>query len=184
MTYSPKEDSYLLAKEVKKCLSKFNKKQKETLKVLDMGSGSGIQAKTCIKSGIKKESILCADIDKEVIEGLKKQNFLAVQTNLFTKISKKKKFDLIIFNPPYLPEDKYDKARDTSGGKKGYETIIRFLKQAKSYLAKNGTILLLFSSLSDPNFILEYALKQGYWAKKISEEKLFFEKLFVYSFKL
>jgi len=179
MIYSPQEDSHLLGKEVKKYVSKIKNKQ---IKILDMGSGSGIQAETCIKSGIKKENILCADIDKEVITFLKNKNINAVHSNLFSKV--KGKFDLIIFNPPYLPEHKHDKEKDTTGGKKGYETILRFLKQAKSHLTKKGVILLLFSSLSDPNFILEYALKNRYKAKKLSEESLFFEKLFVYSFEL
>jgi len=181
MVYSPQEDSYLLAKEIKKYISKI-KNKKEKLKVLDVGSGSGIQAQTCLKAGIKKENILCADIDKEVIRFLKGKNIKAIHSNLFSDIGGK--FDLIVFNPPYLPEHKHDKAKDTTGGKKGYETIIRFLKSAKSHLTKNGVILLLFSSLSDPNFILEFALKNGYKADKLSEESLFFEKLFVYGFKL
>jgi len=183
MVYSPEQDSYLLAKEVKKYISKIkNQKHKEELKILDMGSGSGIQAETCIKSKIKKENIISVDIDKDTLKFLQEKGIKAVYSNLFSKV--KGKFNLIIFNPPYLPEHKHDKAKDTSGGKKGYETILKFLKQAKSHLAEKGVILLLFSSLSDPNFILGYALKQRYRAKKLSEESLFFEKLFVYEFKL
>jgi len=179
MVYSPQEDSYLLGKEIRKYI--LNLKNRK-IKVLDMGSGSGIQAQTCIKSGIKKENILSADIDKEVIKFLKNKDIKAIHSDLFSKI--KGKFDLIIFNPPYLPEHKHDKGKDTTGGKKGYETIIKFLKQGKSHLTSGGKILLLFSSLSDPNFILEYSLKQGYKVNKLSEESLFFEKLFVYEFKL
>jgi len=175
MIYAPQEDSHLLGKEVKRYISKLKKR---CIKVLDMGSGSGIQAQTCIKAGLEKENILCADIDKEAVKFIKNRGIKVIQSNLFSKV--KGKFDLIIFNPPYLPEHEYDKGKDTTGGKKGYETILRFLKSAKSHLEKKGIILLLFSSLSDPNFILEYALKQYYTAKKLSEEKLFFEKLYVY----
>jgi len=177
MVYSPQEDSHLLGKEISKYI--FNLKDKE-IKVLDMGSGSGIQAQICIRAGIKKENILSVDVDKDAVKFLKKKGINAVYSDLFSKI--KEKFDLILFNPPYLPEHKHDKAKDTSGGKKGYETILRFLKQAKSHLNKKGIILLLFSSLSDPNVILEYALKQGYKSNKLSEESLFFEKLYVYAF--
>jgi release factor glutamine methyltransferase len=178
MVYSPQEDSHLLGKEINKYIS--NLKNKE-IKVLDMGSGSGIQAQTCIRAGIKKENILSVDVDKDAVKFLKKKGINAVYSDLFSKI--KEKFDLILFNPPYLPEHKHDKAKDTSGGKKGYETILRFLKQAKSHLNKKGIILLLFSSLSDPNVILEYALKQGYKSNKLSSESLFFEKLYVYEFR-
>jgi len=179
MVYSPQEDSYLLGKEVKKYLLHLKNKDR---KVIDMGSGSGIQAQICLKLEIKKENILCVDIDKEAVKFIKNKNIKTIQSNLFNKV--RSKFDLIIFNPPYLPEHKYDKKKDTTGGKKGYETILRFLKQAKSHLNKKGAILLLFSSLSDPNFILEYALKQKYKPEKLIEKNLFFEKLFVYKFQL
>ncbi|MDI6738732.1 MAG: methyltransferase, partial [Nanoarchaeota archaeon] len=91
------------------------------------------------------------------------------------------KFDLIIFNPPYLPfernEDR-ETALQVAGGKKGHEIIEGFLKQAKSHLEKNGKILLLFSSLSGD--IEKIMAKEGYKFKKIDEKPLFFEKLFVY----
>jgi hypothetical protein len=57
------------------------------------------------------------------------------------------------------------------------------LKQAKKYLSKKGVILLLFSSLSKPRTILKKAKKMNYKAKKICQENLFFEKLFIYEFK-
>ena len=180
MVYPPAEDSWLLENEVKNYISKL--KNKPT-RVLDMGSGSGIQALACISSGIKKSSILCADIDKEAVKFLKKSGLIAVHSDLFSKI--RGKFGLIIFNPPYLPEDKeeYDKEKDTTAGKKGYETILLFLKQAKQHLSKGGSILLLFSSLSKPRIILSCAKQQGYRAEKLAEKRLFFEKLYVYRMK-
>jgi release factor glutamine methyltransferase len=88
-------------------------------------------------------------------------------------------FHVIIFNPPYLPEDTQepqDSKTATTGGKKGNEIILKFLEQAKSYLEKNGTIFLITSSLAeDINFE-----KFGYKAKEIGCENLFFERLCVY----
>lgn len=183
MVYTPAEDSYLLKREVKKYLTNINKKHengKSKIKVLDMGSGSGIQALTCLEQGINKQSILCADIDKGTVGYLKKQKLKTVHTDLFSRINKDEKFDLIIFNAPYLPEDEYDKEKDTTAGKEGYETIIRFIRQAKTHLDGKGVILLLFSSLSKPQIILNYAKREGYKTEKLAEEKLFFEKLYVY----
>ncbi len=184
MVYQPAEDSYLLEKEVKSLISKLKNKELDKIKVLDMGSGSGIQAQASIKSGIKMSNVLCVDIDEEVIDFLKKQKLQAVQSNLFSNI--KDKFNLIIFNAPYLPEDKdekkYGKVLDTTAGKKGFEIIIKFLEQAKQHLNKEGKILLLFSNLSKPRVILKEAKQLGYKYKKLAEQKLFFEKLFVYEF--
>jgi len=72
MPYEPAEDSFLLEREVKNYLEKL--KDKKEMRILDMGSGSGIQAKICIKAGIKKSNVLCADIDDRVIAFLRKKN--------------------------------------------------------------------------------------------------------------
>lgn len=184
MIYSPSDDSFLLADEVKKHIFNILGKGKNKLKVLDMGSGSGIQALSAIESGIKKTNILCADIDNEAVKFLKRLKLKTIKTNLFSNIKKSDKFSLIIFNAPYLPESKYDNQADTTAGKKGYEIIIEFLKQAKSHLAKKGAILLLFSSLSKPKIILKEAKSLKYNFKILAKKSVgFFEKLFVYKIK-
>lgn len=170
--YVPREDSYFLSEVLKEHL----KHRDKIIKILDMGSGSGIQAELCKKLGF--ENITAADIDEEAVSFLKRRGFNAVKSNLFSNIQSK--FSLIVFNPPYLPEHKYDKEKDTTGGKRGYETIIEFLKQAKSHLEKQGKILLLFSSLSNPKVIKEEAEKLGYKISFLASKKLFLEELFVY----
>ena len=183
MIYQPAEDSYLLKEQIKKLLNKLSKEEKQNFKVLDMGSGSGIQAFACISSGIPRKNIIAADINPEAITELKKQKIPARKTNLFLHINKSKKFNLIIFNAPYLPANKYDKQPDTTAGKKGNEIIIKFLRKAKNYLAKEGNIMLLFSSLSKPQDILDYAKKREYKAELLSEKNVgMMEKLFVYKF--
>ena len=188
--YQPSDDSYLLAEEVKKhlilILNKDKNKYKDIFqkfKILDMGSGSGIQAETCKR--LEFNNIICADITPEAVKHLKNQGFKTVKTNLFSDINPKTKFDLIIFNPPYLPEDKRepeDSKLNTTAGKEGYEIIIKFLKQAKGYLNSDGKILLLFSSLSKPRIIKQEAKKMGYKFNELDKISLFFEKLFVYEF--
>lgn len=177
--YEPSDDSYLLQKTLEKFLEKNNK----NIKILDLGSGSGIQALTCRELGFNK--ILVSDVNKESIKELKKLGFKAVKSNLFSNI--KGKFDLIIFNPPYLPEDKLeplDSKINTTAGKKGYEIIVKFLIQAKKHLTNKGVILLLFSSFSRPKIILREAKEFGYSYDLLDRKKLFFEELYVFEFKL
>jgi len=170
--YHPAEDSFILSESIKKYLEKKGK----SFKILDMGTGSGIQAETCKSLGFN--NILAADIDSASLEYVKnKVKVKTIKSNLFSKI--KNKFDLILFNPPYLPEHEHDKEKDTSGGKKGDETIIKFLNQAKSHLTKDGEILLLSSSLT-PNKEINKIIKKYYKKKKLSEKKLFFEILEVW----
>ncbi len=167
MIYHPAEDSFLLGKQVKK----FAKG-----KVLDMGSGSGYQALIALK---KTKNVLTADISKEAVELCKSKGLNCIQSDLFSKI--KDKFDLIIFNPPYLPLDEledFDSRLSTTGGKKGNEILIRFLKQARSHLNKDGKIILIVSSLT-PNFE-DLFKKHKYKFKKLSGQSFFFERIYCY----
>jgi len=84
--------------------------------ILDLGSGTGILAKEAMKYS---RDVLAADINQESVSYCKKQGIKAVKSDLFSNI--KGKFDLIIFNPPYLPSGRFDKGKDTTGGKKGNE---------------------------------------------------------------
>ena len=171
MLYEPREDSFLL----KGILKKYSNGRK----VLDMGAGSGILAREALNS--KAKSVLAADINLEAVEKIKKLGIPTVQSDLFENI--KGKFDLIIFNPPYLPLDiKEDKesSQATTGGKKGDEIILKFLKQAPSHLEKGGKILLLLSSLTPQDRILKLLRKQNQKYKIVAQQKLFMESLFVW----
>ena len=169
--YQPAEDSFLLEKFVKKEI-----KKKSITKVLDMGTGSGIQAEAAVKEGINPKDITIADINSRAIKLLKKKfpKSKLIQSDLFSKIPNNKKFDLIIFNPPYLPDHKFDNQPDTSGGKNGSRVINKFLKKTKSHLNKNGKILLLTSNLTkNINW-------QDYKRKLLGKKRIFFEELYVW----
>ncbi len=162
--YSPAEDSYLLSETLKKEI-----KNKDII-FLEIGIGSGIQLKTAKEIGIKK--ILGVDVNPKAVKYCSSLGFECIESDLFQNI--KGKYDLIIFNPPYLPENKYDKGIDTTGGKKGGEIINKFLKQAKKHLNENGRIFLLTSSLTKGiNWL-------GYKKKLLSKKKIFFEELYVW----
>lgn len=170
LIYQPAEDSYLLAS----CVKKYSNGKK----VLDMGSGSGIQALTALSSNAS--SVLAVDVNEEAVASLKKIGINARISNFFSSV--KESFDLIVFNPPYLPMDKFEdkeSARITSGGKKGDEIILRFLKEAPSHLLKNGCILLLVSSLTPMKRINSLLRKVGFSFEIIASQKIFMEELSV-----
>jgi len=178
MIYLPSDDSYLLVESLKKIIPKIKNK---SIKILDMGSGSGIQAQTCIDAGFN--NILVSDIDKEVVNNLKDKGFNSVQSDLFSNIPIKDKFGLIIFNPPYLPKDKQEpkeSRKATTGGSRGDEIILKFLKQAKFHLNENGKILLLLSSLTPKERIILLIKKLNLKYMQIASKKLFFEELYVW----
>jgi release factor glutamine methyltransferase len=184
--YEPREDSFLILKHVKDFC-------KQKAKVLDMGTGSGILA---IEASRYSDDVTAVDIDKEVIKYLKKRidvnkahqthinrynRIKFIHSNLFSNL-KSSKFDLIIFNPPYLPSKSNTyKHIDLDGGFHGTEIIEKFLKQAKQHLKKGknpGKILLLTSSLNRNIFILFNKYKFKY--NMLDQESFFFEKLYLW----
>ena len=170
--YEPAEDSFLISELLEEYLSKQNKE----IKYLDMGTGSGILALTA-SNFLPKENILASDINPKSVKLLKEQGFNAVKSNLFQNI--KDNFDLITFNAPYLPEDSREPKSSrlaTTGGKKGDEIAVEFLKQAKSHLNKDGKIFLLISNLTPIDKIKKFKPKIA--AKK----KIFMEELIVFEF--
>ena len=177
MIYQPAEDSYLLSKVLKEQLPVILKKNSD-LTFLEIGAGSGIQLQTTLNAGVKKENIFACDLNNEAVEHCRKLGFNCIKSNLFEKI--KGKFDVMVFNPPYLPEDKSEPISSkisTTGGKNGGEIINKFLSIAKVHLNNQGKIFLLISSLTKGIDL------SGYKKKLLGKRKLFFEELYCWELK-
>ncbi len=169
-TYEPAEDSYLILKHIKDYA--------KGKRVLDMGTGSGI---LLLEAQKYAKSVTGVDINKQAIQALRKKHRVKlIVSNLFENV--KGKFEVILFNPPYLPSEQPDDIA-LDGGKHGYEIILRFLKQARHYLAKKGVILLVFSSLSNRARIDRGLSLLGYKHRLVEMKKLFFEELYLYEIK-
>lgn len=173
--YEPREDSYLILDEVKKYAKGKH--------VLDVGTGSGILA---MGAALRAKTVLGVDINPEAVKfatetahvsGLTNVKF--IQSDLFSNVDGK--YDLIIFNPPYLPFDSREPASirlATTGGKKGYEIIERFFASVGEHL--RGKILVLFSTLTGREKVHSIMEHYGFSYQKIAEEEFFSETIFVY----
>ena len=170
--YQPAEDSELMAEFLPLVIRKENSQT-----FLDMGCGSGIQSVAAIEAGIKKDNILAVDIDVEALEETGKLGVQTRKSDLFENVQER--FDLIAFNPPYLPEDKHDKSAETTGGKHGWEIIEKFLQQAREHLTERGKILLLFSSLTDKEKVDSCIEEAGFESKVLAVQKHFQEELYL-----
>ncbi|MEK9184542.1 MAG: HemK2/MTQ2 family protein methyltransferase, partial [Patescibacteria group bacterium] len=134
--YFPAEDSYLMQKVLQEKISNLLKENSD-LKVLEIGAGSGIQLVVLQQLGVK--NIFSSDINSYAVVQCKNLGFDCIQSDLFEKI--KGKYHLIIFNPPYLPDDEREPQESklaTTGGKNGSEIISKFLIQAPNFLKKDG----------------------------------------------
>lgn len=173
--YEPREDSLLLAAALEKILENKNNKT-----FLEIGCGSGLLSIIAAKHGYE---VLAADINPAAVECTKRNAELngvkvePMQSDLFQNIPIKK-FDLIVFNPPYLPEEQNAENRAWAGGK-NLEVIKEFIKNAKRYLNDNGKVLVVISSLSNPENMLKEFADNAFDAKIVAEQKIPWEKLLV-----
>ena len=170
--YHPSDDSLLI-------LSVVSDLVLEGKRVLDVGTGSGLLGLYCAMQGA---TVTVTDIDvvaiRHIIEAAEKLG-VTVNANvgdLFSDLVGQ--FDLILFNPPYLPSlDVSDRAVD--GGLKGRDLINRFLHDLPKHLDKQGTALLVVSSLNEPASLIEAHPELQF--SIVKKHMMFFEELQVLS---
>ena len=174
--YNPAEDSYLLAD---------NLEIKEGQSVLEIGTGSGIVA---MYASRLTDRITVTDINFDACE-LARRNFEdngiegieILFGNLFEPVENRK-FDVILFNTPYLPTEDDDVIDDTinyafDGGVNGRKVIDLFLNEVGNHLNDGGIVQLIQSSLSGNQETLQKLDELGFIAEIKASEHFFFEDI-------
>ena len=189
MLYLPSEDSILLAN----CLKDYSGNI-----ALDIGVGSGITTRALCKNfkkvvGTDLEFEILKKCNEDVVSNTSKDSNKKLKNERgfelvcadAASVFKDNIFDLIVSNPPYLPED-YDfegmKIHDEAiyGGKSGIEVTLKIIMSSLSTLKREGKLLIIVSSLSDISRLQEFLELLNLNMKKIVEKRLFFETLSVF----
>lgn len=175
--YEPAEDSFLLAENMNVTKGDI---------VLDMGTGCGILA---ILAAQKTKKVMAIDINPYAIDCATKNaeiNCVSEKIefrcgDLFLPTRPGDKFNVILFNSPYLPsepdEEKSWIGKAWAGGPNGRKVIDRFIINAPNALTEDGRILLIQSSLSDVEKTLEMFCENNLLAKVIVKFKVPFEDI-------
>ena len=176
LVYIPSDDTFLLAK---------NLEIKEGQSVLEIGTGSGLVS---MYASLLTDDVTATDINYNALE-LAEKNFKLNNINtiklefgdLFEPV-KDKKFDVILFNTPYLPTDSDDIINDDlnyafDGGLDGRKVIDRFINQVSNHLNDKGIVQIIQSSLSDNDRTLDMFDRNGFVAEIAESEKFFFEEI-------
>ena len=172
--YEPAEDTFLLLN------AALNEAEENDL-ILELGTGSGIIARA-LSERLKISKVVTTDINPYAVRYARSKGLDVIRTYLFRGL--KGKFDLIIFNPPYLPieereiEDRWLEI-SWDGGDDGRKIINEFLDGVGRHLSKRGRFLLVVSSLCGMDEAINSAKDRGFKIEIIGEEKLFFEKIAV-----
>ena len=176
LVYIPSDDTFLLAE---------NLEIKKGQSVLEIGTGSGLVS---MYASLLTDDVTATDINYNALE-LAEKNFKLNNINtiklefgdLFEPV-KDKKFDVILFNTPYLPTDSDDIINDDlnyafDGGLDGRKVIDRFINEVSNHLNDKGIVQIIQSSLSDNDRTLDMFDRNGFVAEIAESEKFFFEEI-------
>ena len=167
LIYEPAEDSELMFEVLSERI------KNKSFRIFEVGAGSGHILEKLKDADFT--SLFGCDKNPEAVNLCKGKGLKVFFSNMFSQV--KEKYDVIFFNPPYLPEDKLEDSESalaTSGGKTGSDVINKFLLEVKNHLSPNGRVFVLTSTLT----------KGIKWPESkrapVAEKKLFFEKLVVW----
>lgn len=176
--YEPCEDSFLFAENLVVRRGDF---------VLDVGAGCGFlgiiaaeKASGVVAVDVNPYAVCCAKENAELNGVMDKMFF--VRGDLFSPFKICEKFDLVLFNAPYLPVEVSEGAfwieRAWAGGESGRRVIDRFICEVPSYLRRGGRVLLMQSTLAGVEETLEGFAREGLKAGVVARRDLpFFETL-------
>ena len=174
--YVPAEDSYMLADNLEITRGES---------VLEIGTGSGIVA---MYASRLTDRITVTDINSDACllaeRNFKDNNIKNIEIlfgNLFEPV-KTRKFDVILFNTPYLPTEEDEVIDDTinyafDGGLNGRKVIDIFLNEVGNHLNDGGIVQMIQSSLSDNQKTLDRLDELGFIAEIKASEHFFFEDI-------
>ena len=180
--YEPADDTFLLAK---------NLLVKKSDNVLEIGTGTGIIA---IIASKKAKRVFAVDINRYAVECAKKNSEINLARvdirwgDLFDPVDEEK-FDLILFNTPYLPIEDDELVDDElevawNGGKDGRFVINRFIEGLVEHLNPAGRVQLVQSSLSNVEETTGRLMELGFEVSVTDSERFFFEEIVVLTAKL
>jgi len=177
--YEPAKDSFLLAE---------NLVVNQNDVVLDVGIGCGIlgilaakKAKKVVAIDVNPHAVGCARMNAE-LNGVAGKMDIRLG-NLFEPVEGNEKFNVIVFNAPYLPSERSEQKtwieRAWAGGPSGRELIDQFISQAPRYLMEKGKIVLVQSTLSNVDETIRKLEEEGLRAVIVAKKKVAFETIVV-----
>lgn len=179
LVYEPAEDSFLLA-------DAALEEAEPGMRVLEVGAGSGFVS-AVLRTNFENVRIIATEINPHAVRCAKENGVEVIRTDLFRGIeprSLEARFDLILFNPPYLPTSENEKVSGWlnyafDGGASGRETLDRFLDEVRDYLKPGGKILVLISSITGVETVQEKMEGLGFAVDIVGRTKVSFEELVV-----
>lgn len=186
--YEPSEDTFQI-------LNSLNVTPDD--RVLELGTGSGIISLECARQGC---DVVCTDVNPYAVvvsELNYKNNKNRVSGSidvrygdLFSAVDKDELFDVVVFNPPYLPTRKNERVGGSGwfdiavdGGRSGLFQTYRFLDRIQGFVKPGGRVYFVFSSYSDKEKLNSFLKTKKFDNKVVSSISFDDERLDIYQLK-
>jgi release factor glutamine methyltransferase len=172
--YQPAEDSRLLAETALGHVDDADL-------VLDVGTGSGYVARRLTAE--RGAEVVATDVNPHACRQALEAGLPVVRADLLGPF-RGDTFDVVVFNPPYLPTDPDREwgdwmERALSGGESGRGVVEPFLADLRRVLVPDGEAFLLVSSLTGVDAVRDCARTCGLTTMEAAAESHPFERLVV-----
>lgn len=155
--------------------------------VLDIGTGSGIQAvvaadvaRRVVAVDINPEAVACA---RENCRRNRADNVTVLEGDLFAPLAGAEfadaRFDRIVFTPPYMegePRDAFARALYDPGK----ALVARFFEQADAFLKEGGAVRMLYSSIAEHERALAVATERGWTYEQVATRRTLIETYYIW----
>ena len=170
--YPPCDDSILLIR----CLE-----VRPDMEILEIGSGSGVVS---IHAALEGARVTSVDINPKAValtrtnaERMGAELTDVKESDLFSNVEGR--FDLVLFNLPYLPVDEGEMdspiEKAWAGGPDGMGPLPKLVEECPSHLKDGGKLVIVVSSLMDQEAL--GGVLEGHPVRELGSDSYFFEQL-------
>jgi release factor glutamine methyltransferase len=146
-------------------------------RVLDMGTGSGVNAMLAARSA---REVVAVDLNPSAVEAARAnaaRNGVADRvdvrlSDVFESVDGR--FDLIIFDPPFrwfAPRDRLEMAMTDEN----YQALTAFFTEVRKFLTPTGRLLIFFGTSGDLAYLRSLATRAGFATETIATHHVFRE---------
>ncbi|HEU4513560.1 MAG TPA: methyltransferase [Nocardioidaceae bacterium] len=143
-------------------------------RVLDMGTGSGVNA---ILAATRGAEVVAVDVNPHAVEAARANaerngvpdRVSIGQSDLFREVDGR--FDLVIFDPPF----RWMKPRDWAEASitdEGYRTLTAFFANVRDHLTENGRILVFFGTTADIGYFEQLIETNGLASRVVARREV------------
>lgn len=147
---------------------------RETDRVLDMGTGSGVNA---VLAASRATDVVAVDVNPHAVEAARANaaangvgdRIVVLKSDLFDAVEGT--FDLIVFDPPFrwfAPRD----LREANTTDEDYRTLTSFFCDVPGRLNSGGRVLLFFGTSGDADYLDQLIREAAFTVEKLASTKL------------